>query len=487
MKKVFLLVFVMSWGLTRTQTLTPDLSFDTDGKMTHEFYSAGVTPCILQGQQKYLVNSTIFPSPLPISQIKMFNADGSPDLNFGLNGTLDDTGKIRTFGDHIFLAKILWPNQNPPGSYYDFKISKLDILGQLDSSFGINGSLAINFGENEVLEDYLILPDGKLLCLIHKFSEPWHKAAIVRINTDGTIDTSFASTGFKEYYIDGQDTRPRTIHRNADGSLFIWCDNWLVNLDADGNIDTTFASAGKMYIGYASKAKVIDDSVWIVYNNSSITSATLMKKALDSSQFQTVLLPYTVTDICKNDDGTFYSYGYEICTTGIGCYNGVAIARHLATGAIDTQFDLDGTFEFNFGPTFVPSDCSSDKIYSEGSSVLIYGHVKVPSTIDNLYNTNHFSLARFNTTLSIPETATTAISVVPNPTTGVFTISKADGFFGFTEIEMFNILGQSVLHTTHPNPGAAIEINIEKLPQGIYILNVLGDNGIMHSQKVIRQ
>jgi hypothetical protein len=60
-----------------------------------------------------------------------------------------------------------------------------------------------------------------------------------------------------------------------------------------------------------------------------------------------------------------------------------------------------------------------------------------------------------------------AISIYPNPSTGIFTIKSA---CAIKTIEVFNLIGETVLYQSNGNT-----ININNQPQGIYFCKVNGN------------
>jgi uncharacterized repeat protein (TIGR01451 family) len=84
-----------------------------------------------------------------------------------------------------------------------------------------------------------------------------------------------------------------------------------------------------------------------------------------------------------------------------------------------------------------------------------------PAIITNTTQ-NNFDITVGNRVIAKNE----AISIYPNPSTGIFTIKSASAI---KTIEVFNLIGESVLQQTNGN-----NINISNQPQGIYFCKVNG-------------
>ena len=73
----------------------------------------------------------------------------------------------------------------------NFRAIRLDEEGNLDSSFGNNGTVSLHFGNHlAICEGILLLPDGKIL-LVGRFYEDSNNywPMLVRLLTDGSPDT----------------------------------------------------------------------------------------------------------------------------------------------------------------------------------------------------------------------------------------------------------------------------------------------------------
>ena len=125
----------------------------------------------------------------------------SSTLAFGQAGTLDTTygtGGIAT----VFSAasgnllngaaiqaddKVVMVGSNP-----NDVIVRLNTNGTLDSSFGSNGVVSPDFGVLGPLDSVVIQPNQQILAL----SSGFLGTAIGRFNPDGSLDTTFGTAGF---------------------------------------------------------------------------------------------------------------------------------------------------------------------------------------------------------------------------------------------------------------------------------------------------
>jgi hypothetical protein len=81
-----------------------------------------------------------------------------------------------------------------------------------------------------------------------------------------------------------------------------------------------------------------------------------------------------------------------------------------------------------------------------------------------------------------------AVRIYPNPTTKDIWIDAIPESFGLESISLHDITGKTVL-TKHTRgwTNTAIPLTLQNLPSGIYIVNLRGKNGTIHSRKIIKQ
>ncbi len=130
-----------------------------------------------------------------------FNSDGSNDLTFGVNGRVElnvenkeahckdiavqPDGKIILVGS-IFKNAI----------DFDIGIVRCKQDGSLDSSFGLNGLVRVDLMTYDYGNSVVLQPDGKILVTgtsgnsIYKWD-----LFVIRVNSDGSLDSAFAGTG----------------------------------------------------------------------------------------------------------------------------------------------------------------------------------------------------------------------------------------------------------------------------------------------------
>ena len=285
-----------------------------------------------------------------------YNADGSLDTGFGPDGT----GKILTpisagtasdQGNSVTLqadGKIVVVGSGW-GNGQDFAAVRYNTDGSLDTGFGPDGTgkilTPVGVGtSNDAGYSVTVQADGKILVAGYgQGSGTGYDFALVRYNTNGTLDTGFGpdATG-KILTPVGADTASDFAYNvtfQADGKILVAGEGMssgsqdftLVRYNADGSLDTGFGPDG-------------------------------------TGKILTPVSDRTAEDIAKSitvqADGKIVVAGYGI---GSGTGYDFAVVRYNADGSLDTTFNLQsslgGTVAFTENGAAVILD--SDVILSD--------------------------------------------------------------------------------------------------------------------------
>ncbi len=154
------------------------------------------------------------PTSQRVIELRKFDRDGLPDPEFGINGR-----RTYMFGHQaggIAIARLgdgkllIAGSVNPSWTYgeLDFLVFRLHPNGDLDTSFGNNGTFIKDFPspvQGEATQDSIdvlhLLPDGKILATgtstrYMQSQNGISHARSVKLNQDGSVDASFADAGF---------------------------------------------------------------------------------------------------------------------------------------------------------------------------------------------------------------------------------------------------------------------------------------------------
>lgn len=221
------------------------------------------------------------------------NSDGSVDNTFTLNSLQDNSEYFIYLQDN---GKIILGEKNY--SYYNFvpeaRLIRLNSDGTLDSSFNIG---KFDLGITSIVEQ----SDGKLL-VSGNFSafNGTNVNRVVRLNSNGSLDNSF-STG------SGFDNIVYNLAIQSNGKILVGGNfttydnlnaNRIVRLNSDGSIDNNFITSGTGFDRSISEIKILSDNKILVCgsftNYNGTTANNLIKLNIDGSidnSFQTSASP----------------------------------------------------------------------------------------------------------------------------------------------------------------------------------------------------
>ncbi len=191
--------------------------------------------------------------------------------------------------------------------------------GALDPDFGTGGIAVTDLlQQNEFVNDIALLPDGKIVAV--GYANGTNDAFLARFLPDGTLDPDFGTGGFVILETIG----PRRVVLQADGGMLLagthTIDNdnrfGIARVNADGTTDTTFGTDGVVLVN--------------------VSSAASLYQTIDHDEF--------LNDIFIQSDGKIVACGTAAAlnpATGhlIGVF---ALTRLLSDGTLDATFDTDG-------------------------------------------------------------------------------------------------------------------------------------------------
>lgn len=221
----------LHFGLARFNTNgSLDNTFDTDGVLTTFF---GTIPSdayaiAMQADNKIVVagNATAADATSENFAIARYNTDGSPDNTFDTDGMLTtDLGTASDIGEGVVIqpdGKIVVTGETQPGGNNEnFALVRYNTNGTLDNTFGTGGITTTDFfGNNDNPSSLVLQPDGKIIVAGFTFNgTSFPDFALAKYLTNGSLDISFG-TGGKVWTDFGTGTNTATtIALQTDGKI----------------------------------------------------------------------------------------------------------------------------------------------------------------------------------------------------------------------------------------------------------------------------
>ncbi len=262
------------------------------------------------------------------------NSNGLIDSTFGTDGRV-----ITPFGDQQdYLAAIAIQNDGKivavgnelggDASTHDGLIVRYLPDGELDSSFGNGGIIRQDgYGGIDAFYDVTIQRDGKIIAVGYtRNTNPYGKESfLVRFNIDGSLDTSFGSSGIVTDRVPFPNGETKSIIGYAvaiqdDGKILIAGESFpkiaILRYNIDGTLDPTFGTDGAIITaGKDSLNQATPNSILVQDNGQFIVTG---HSYLEGTRMATVLR--------YNNDGSidepFGENGFAFANTNGGFYNG---------------------------------------------------------------------------------------------------------------------------------------------------------------------
>ena len=249
-----------------------DTTFDGDGKVSADFGGeesfGGLT---LQSDHKVVVvgSSDAGSSGMNIA-VARYSSNGSLDTTFDGDGKLitllsgeSQATSVRVQGDgKIVVAGVVQASAGGSGAG-DFVVLRYNSNGTLDTGFGVGGKVVTDLGGDDIAESVALQTDGKIVVTGHTSTGGVSDIAVVRYNSDGTLDASFdgVQAGTSITDIGGKDYSFGSILQ-SDGKILVTgiSDGQvaLVRFNADGTLDTGFADNGRFVSGLSGYSFAFD-------------------------------------------------------------------------------------------------------------------------------------------------------------------------------------------------------------------------------------
>lgn len=317
-----------------------------------------------------------------------YTSAGILDTTFGINGivltgissgssgyalVIQSDGKIVVTGS-VLQSNDVW-----------IPIVRYNSDGSLDTSFGTNGITIITIEDCAIGYSLVQQPDGKFI--IGGFAEG--NAFVVRVNNDGTIDTSFNGTGSISIqsglssFVRGtglQSTGKIVVAGYSNGQCF------LARLNTDGTLDTTFGIDGISTNNFSSYNIALDividttDRIIIAGLSADIPiAARYTANGVLDTTFGVQGLASIMCGTTGNANAITRQSNGEIILAGI-IDNNVLTARLTTNGILDATYNGAG---FLLDPTDYMPTCDNNT--ATLAYVFAYDTTTQTASVANLY------------------------------------------------------------------------------------------------------
>lgn len=441
--------------------------------------------------------------------LQKFLADGSIDTSWGTGGMVTFQFGESTIPENMIVledGKILVSGTTylttPDGEFF---VARFNQDGSADTTFNGTGVWNSTYAaDEEICKAMIVQSDGKIVLAGRTGTTVMNALLIVRLNSDGTVDTSFGTDGYTEINSATQNEHLYGLGQLSDGSIVAvgfthLGDPWfgelaiMLRLGTDGNPYPGFGTNGvlipSVFTDYskAQNCVIVDDAVYITalfgdpYVNQDLAVTKLDQNgdpdlAFGTNGISTLDIdPLTQgEDIVFGADGKIYIAGSS-GSSGIGAPRDFFLARYNPNGLIDTSFHGVGYLKTSVGNAW---DHAYAVDFAPNGKIVLGGFTAMGPTGDN-----DRALTRYNNDIMgvAEESPMSSVRVYPNPVSEVLSIHSSKQI---KEISIFNSVGQRIASNLGTKNG---KLNVSHLAAGVYILKIELDGGKIETVKVVKK
>jgi uncharacterized delta-60 repeat protein len=369
---------------------------------------------------------------LCLSCVKVFSQAGTLDLSYGTSGrvhtsyspasflskhsVMQDNGYVVLMGSYSF----------PASGVIQIGLSRHQVDGTIDTSFGVNGFLNINVNDKTYGNSIVLQQDGKIVVAGYiSTSASTRSLLVIRLNSNGSFDSTFGTNGITLF---NNDIKGNSVEIQSDNKIVIGGGNVdsdfaLVRLNPDGSLDNSFGFNGVVTTtinssNYESEINVIslqnDGKIlasgfaYLDFVNRSFCMVRYNTDGSIDSSFGTNGDGKVLTDINTSASDEILAQAIlendKIVVTGVTGATAV-LARYTNDGVLDTSFGSNGLSLYMFGTT-----CTSrDLLIQPDNKIVIVGESFLPNNkyliarytedgiLDTTFNTMGYNLGNFST------------------------------------------------------------------------------------------
>jgi uncharacterized delta-60 repeat protein len=232
-----------------------DTTFGTGGVVTTAIGDGGTAPFAIQSDGKIVAavwNSLGYRNDFTLVR---YETDGTLDTTFGTGGLVTTTtGSGDVFANSVAIqsdGKIISAGSSAINHAFDFALGRHNTDGSLDTTFGTDGIVTTTIGPDfDAAYGVVIQSDGKIVVTGTSSNVTGSDVAIVRYNTDGSLDTTFGTGGIVAAAISAGAIPIGAIQ--SDGKIIVAGTSpnvtasniALARYNTDGSLDTAFGTGG---------------------------------------------------------------------------------------------------------------------------------------------------------------------------------------------------------------------------------------------------
>jgi uncharacterized delta-60 repeat protein len=365
------LTFVLTPKFMSGQALpgTLDASFGTGGTVTTDFGGTGSTAraVAVRPDGKIVAAGAVAINGVAVFALARYNPNGTLDASFGAGGTVsthfDFAGSAARVLSVVLQpdGKIVVAGSTLVNQFANFGLARFNPDGTLDASFGTGGSVTTGFGVSAEAWAVAVQADGKIVAAGEANIDGGFDFALVRYNSNGTLDASFGTNGKVTTAFDGppgqgfSSATANSVAVQPDGRIVAvgqarisgGFDAALARYNSNGTLDASFGTGGRVTTDFAG------------FNDQAVAVAIQPDGRI----------------VATGQAGPYVNTGLDF-----------ALVRYNSNGTLDASFGASGIATTDFAGS---SDQPSSIALQGDGKIVVAGQTSVNGSFD-------FGLARYN-------------------------------------------------------------------------------------------
>lgn len=294
------------------------------------------------------------------ASIFCYSQAGTPDSTFEGAGIVSTAITAITSGVIQGDGKIIVAGYGFPSNPSQFVVLRYNKDGSPDNSFGQSGTARLNIGLNCVPNDVVIQSDGKIIIMGDMRGDNKAATAIARINTDGSVDNTFANNGLLVLLYGiasntGVFFGTHSIALQKNDQIVLGGPDYTVpgnpylisRFKTNGSPDSSFGINGNKYIelnagltAFTTQLLTREDGKVILAGSTLPANTTIIARCNPDGSFDTNF----------NGTGKIYDGNIGLVRAGAIRVDGKFLLASEAGSAVSiSQFNADGTTDRTFG------------------------------------------------------------------------------------------------------------------------------------------
>lgn len=437
--------------------------------------------------------------------VARYLANGEIDVTFGTGGSIKTLFGAKCGANSVALqddGKIVvagyTSDKTNNSGHRDAMIVRYTTNGQLDASFGNQGIKILSFEDSGKALAVDIQPDGKIVI----GGQLGFKYMVARLLENSNLDVSFNTVGYATYQKFSDQYEVGAIKVLNDGKILVAGRGnnkfVIVKYNSNGSLDTSFAVEGVL------NPAEISGTDAVIYNMLTFDNGDfiVIGAARYNEKYNGVMAKFNASGnpvtgfgnngILINDAGTnLGSHGIDVVTFNDKIYAGYSvgpasnydfkITAYNMNGVVDTAFGTAGSTTFYFGDNMTHDYLETMVMQPDGKIIM-----------GGKGGTGVFSLARLLTDNVMGTNPATLVKndflVYPNPVTEhsiLFTNLSEAGQF---ELKLYNIEGKLIANlglNTFSSGVAETNLALPLLTQGVYFLKISSSGKEIRTLKIV--